>query len=274
MDPSGVSGPSGRCFWSSLWQDLRWDSSTGSGFHHLNLHQEIIMHIRSPASFILAAFALGATTGAVQAQLLPIDLHVQATFGPFVGGTNNFVTNNGGINSVSTITTGTPIINPFSITYQPLFGQTSVQLNTGTLNTGTFVWDSPTTPLDFFNTLAAELKFDFDGDLNWDLIQNYSISLTAFTSPNNLTGVSYAVVPHQSFGNVTIDGVEYAYASTVSNHGGTLFSGSNTSSAIQFQFMALNTPVPEPSTYAMGGLLALGGILAARRRRVALAAKA
>jgi len=230
------------------------------------------MHLRTPASFILAAFALGATTGAVHAQLLAIDLQIQATFAPFVGGTNNFVVNNGGINTVSTITTGTPVINPFSITYQPLFGQTSVQLNTGTLNTGTFVWDSPTTPVSYFNTLGAELKYDFDGDSNWDLIQNYTISLTPYTSPNNLTGVSYAIVPQQTFGNVTIDGIQYAYASTVSNHGGTLFSGSNTSSAIQFLF--LSTPVPEPSTYALGGLLALAGILAARRRRVALAAKA
>ncbi len=53
----------------------------------------------------------------------------------------------------------------------------------------------------------------------------------------------------------------------VSNSVGTLFDGSNTQSGIQFQFLSTPLiPVPEPSTYALAGVMALGGIVVLRRR--------
>jgi hypothetical protein len=214
---------------------------------------------------------LAATTGlafstiAAQAQLLVVDVQQQGTFGPFVGGTNNFVTNNGSYNTAQVITTGTPLANPFSITYQPFFGPNVVTLDTGTLNTGTFVFDSPTTPLDYFYSVEVLLATDFDNNGIIDLTQSYTLQLSPFVSPNNLTGVNYVIIPNEYYGNVVINGVMYGYATVVSNSVGTLFDGSNTSAALQFKF--LSTPVPEPSTYALAGVLALGGIVLFRRRR-------
>jgi hypothetical protein len=225
---------------------------------------------------------LAATTGlafsaiAAQAQLF-VDVQQQGTWGPFVGGVNNFVTNNGSYNTAQVITTGTPLANPFSITYQPFFGPNVVTLGTGTLNTATFVFDSPTTPLDYFYSVEVLLATDFDNDSIVDLTQSYTIQLTPFVSPNNLTGVNYQIIPNEYYGNVAINGVLYGYATVVANSVGTLFDGSNTSAALQFKFLPTLvpdlTPVPEPSTYALAGVLALGGIILFRRRR-AIAGKA
>jgi MYXO-CTERM domain-containing protein len=113
--------------------------------------------------------------------------------------------------------------------------------------------------------VAVAIDTDFDSNGVFDLTQNYTLNLSAFTAPNGFTGVSYVIVPQQFFGSVIINGTTYGYASVVSNNTGTLFDGSNTQAGIQFQFVA--TPVPEPSTYALAGVLALGGIVAYRRRR-------
>jgi MYXO-CTERM domain-containing protein len=69
-----------------------------------------------------------------------------------------------------------------------------------------------------------------------------------------------------------INGKAYAYASVVSGDQGTLFDGSNNVAAIQFQFIA--TPVPEASTFALAGVMGLGGIVALRRRKAARLASA
>jgi hypothetical protein len=225
-----------------------------------------------PSSKSLFAAALGLAFLAVasHAQLF-VNVSQTATFGPFVGGVNNFVTNNGSTNINQVISTGTPLADPFTITYDPLTGPSVVTLNTGTLNTTTFVFDSTLTPLQYFDTLAVVIATDFDTDGITDLVQNYSINLSPFTSPNGFTGVSYEIVPLEFFGSVTINGETYGYASVVSNNTGVLFDGSNTESAIQFQFLA--TPVPEPSTYAMLGAVAIGAIVAFRRRKDGAAAQ-
>jgi hypothetical protein len=223
------------------------------------------MRLRPQSKFIFAAtLGLAFFTLAAHAQLINVNVSQQATFGPFTGGTNNVVTNNGSVNTTEVITTGTPVATPFSITYNPLTGPSSVQLNTGTLNTATFVFHSPTTPLNYFTSVGVTLNTDFNNDGIYDLTQNYTLSLSPFTAPNGLTGVNYLIVPQQFFGSVVINGLTYGYASVVSNNTGTLFDGSSTTSAIQFQFLA--TPVPEPSTYALAGVLALGGIVVLRRR--------
>jgi MYXO-CTERM domain-containing protein len=157
---------------------------------------------------------------------------------------------------------------PFSITYAPILGANSVLLNTGTLNTATFVLRSPIgTPLSYFSTVGVMLGIDFDNNGTIDLTQNYTLNLAPYTAPNGLAGISYTIIPQQFFGPVTFGGQTYSYASVVSNNTGTLFDGSSTTAAIQFQFLA--TPVPEPSTYALAGLLALGAIVVLRRRRPA-----
>ncbi|AHF94634.1 hypothetical protein OPIT5_22400 [Opitutaceae bacterium TAV5] len=215
-------------------------------------------------SLVAAAIGLVFSALAAHAQLI-VNLSQRVTFGPFVGGINNNVTNNGGIDTVEIITTGTPAANPFSITYNPLSGPSSVTFETGTLNTSTFEFESTLVPQSYFTTVGVAIEMDFDNDGIYDLTQNYTLALTPFTAPNGFTGVSYEIIPVEFFGSVTINGYTYGYASVVSNSVGTLFNGSSTTAAIQFQFLA--TPVPEPSTYALAGVAALLGIVAYRRRR-------
>lgn len=221
---------------------------------------------------LLLTAALGLAFSAIGAQAqLAIHLHEQATFGPFVGGTNNSVSNPGTFDMTQVIKTGTPTAAPFSITYQPQNLAPLVLANsTDTLTTATFAFKSTITPLNYFASLASQINYDFDSDGTIDLTQAYTITLAPYVAPNGLTGVSYAIVPVNGFGSVTINGVNYAYASVVANSAGTLFDSSSTTAAVQFQFLTLATPVPEPSTYAAFGVAALGGIVWLRRRRSGL----
>lgn len=223
------------------------------------------MKLSSTSKSVFAAtIGLAFLAVAAHAQLV-VNVSQKATFGPFVGGINNAVTNNGSTNINQVITTGTPISDQFKITYDPLTGPGVVSLGNGTLNTTTFNFDSSQIPANYFGSVAVKIETDFDSVGGFDLVQNYTLNLSAFTAPNGFTGVNYVIVPQEFFGSVIINGTTYAYASVVSNNTGTLFDGSNTTAAIQFQFQA--TPVPEPSTYAMAGVLALGGIVAYRRRK-------
>ena len=230
------------------------------------------MKLRSKSK-LLAAAALGFALTAVTAHAqLVVNVRQQATFSGFVGGAPNAVTNNGSINTVEVVTTGTSSTTPFSITYTPLFGSggSPVTLNTGTLNTTTFRFNNPTTAVGFFSSVNVAIDTDFDNNGVFDVTQNYTLGITPFNS-NGFTGVNYSIAPVNFFGNVTINGLSYAYASVVSNSSGQLFDGNNTTSAIQFQFsQAQMIPVPEPSTYALFGVMALGAIVALRRRRAAL----
>jgi MYXO-CTERM domain-containing protein len=220
---------------------------------------------RSKALFA-AAVALAVSALAAHAQLVTVNLSEQGTFAPFTGGVSNSVTNNGSFNTTEVISTGTSSsASPFTITYNPLVGSHTVSLNTGTINTATFVFTSPVTPLNYFTSLGVTLDYDFDNNGTIDLVQNYTLNLTPYTASNGLTAISYTIVPVQNVGTVMFNGQTYGYASVVSNSVGTLFDGSSTTAAIQFQF--LSTPVPEPSTYALAGVLALGGIALLRRRR-------
>ena len=214
----------------------------------------------------LCAAGLGlALAAAAHAQLL-VNVSQQATFGSPVGGTNNNVTNNGTFDTQEVVTTGLPLATPFSITYNPLIGPSTVTLVTGTLDTTSFVFHSPVSPSSYFSSISVTINTDFDHNGTIDLSQLYTINLSPFTSPNGFTGVAYSIVPVQYFGNVTINGLNYSYASVVANSSGTLFDGSSTTSSVQFQFNEASVPVPEPSTYALFGVLALAGIVLMRRR--------
>ena len=221
----------------------------------------------SPRYKILFAAAIGLAFSAVAAHAqLIVNVSQKGTFGPFTGGTNNNVTNNGTFDTTEVVTTGTPTSSPFSITYNPLIGSSMVTLGIGTLDTTTLLFHSTITPLNYFTSVGLTLNTDFDSNGTIDLTQAYTVNLSPFTSPNGLTGVNYSIIPVQFFGVVTVNGDSYNYASVVSNSNGTLFDGSSTTSAIQFQFLGLATPVPEPSTYALFGVMALGGIIWLRRR--------
>lgn len=223
------------------------------------------MKLRSKFA-IAAALGLAFSALAANAQLLVVNVRSQATFSGFVGGTNNNVSNNGAINGTEVITTGTPSGTPFTITYNPISGPSVLNLSTpDTLNTGTFNFSSPTSPLNYFTSLSLTRSIDFDNNGVFDVTNSFTLNLTPFSSPNGLTGVTYAIIPVQFFGTATINGQAYAYAEVVSGSTGTLFDGQNNTAAVQFQFIA--TPVPEPSTYALAGALALGGIVALRRRK-------
>ena len=226
------------------------------------------MKLRPTSKSVFAA-ALGLAFSALTASaalIVNVDVSQTATFGSFVGGANHAVSNNGSTDINQVITTGTPIGTPFSITYDPLTGPSAVTLITGTLNTTTFVFNSTLTPLNYFSSVQAIISTDFDNDSVIDLVQSYSIKLAPFTSDNGFTGVRYSIVPSNDFGDVIINGINYAYASVVSNSVGILFDNQSTEAAIQFQFRAA-TPVPEPSTFALAGVAALGCIVGLRRRR-------
>jgi hypothetical protein len=229
------------------------------------------MRLRPQSKLIFAATLGLAFFGLVaHAQLINVNVSQQGTFGPFTGGTNNVVTNNGSTNTTEVISTGTPVASPFSITYNPLSGPSTVALNTSTLNTSTFVLHSTVgTPLNYFTSVGITLTTDFDSGISGapDLTQNYTLDLSPYTAANGFTGISYLIVPQQFTGVVDIGGLNYQYASVVSGNSGVLFDGSSTTAAIQFQFLSNPvTAVPEPSTYALLGVLALGGIVLFRRR--------
>jgi len=234
--------------------------------------QPLNMKLRSKFA-IAAALGLAFSALAAHAQLLVVNVRSQATFGPFVGGINNSVTNNGSINTQEIISTGTSNnATPFTITYNPIIGPAvlDLSLGNGTLNTGTFTFASPQSPVNYFTSVALVRSLDFDSDGDWDVTQNYTVNLSRFTAPNGLTGVNYSIIPVEFFGTANINGQIYSYASVISGANGTLFDGSNNTAAVQFQFIA--TPVPEPSTYALAGMLALGGIVALRRRKASVQA--
>lgn len=219
------------------------------------------------SSILSIALGLAFSTIAAYAQL-NVNLHERGTFGPFIGGTNSSVTPNGVLDASETIRTGTPVATPFNIVYTPTsLGASVVTLGTGTLTTATFQFNSPITPLSYFTTVGTVIEYDFDNDGIIDLTQGYTINLSPFTAPNGLTGISYRIISGNYFGTVVINGETYSYASVVANEAGTLFNGVSTTSAIQFQFLA--NPVPEPSTYAVVGVMALGGIVWLRRRKPA-----
>jgi hypothetical protein len=204
------------------------------------------------------------------AQLLVVNVRSQATFGPFVGGVSNSVTANGSINTQEIVSTGTSnTAAQFTVTYNPIIGPNVLDLSSGsgTLNTGTFTFMSPQTPLNYFSSVGLVRSLDFDNDGDWDVTQNYTLNLTPFTAPNGLTGVTYSIIPVEFFGVANINGLDYSYASVISGSTGTLFDGSNNTAAVQFQFIA--TPVPEASTFAFAGVAALGGITLLRRRAAA-----
>jgi hypothetical protein len=222
------------------------------------------MQLRPKSKLLLAAaLGLAFTAVAAQAQLL-VNVSQRATFSNFVGGINNNVTNNGSTNINQVVTSGTAG-NPFTITYDPQTGPSLVQLNTGTLITTSLNFSSPIAPANFFTSAIVTIETDFDSNGSFDVTQQYTVSLNTFTAGNGFTGVQYGIVPVQLFGSVLINGTIYNYASVVANSAGVLFDSASTTSFVQFQFNA--TPVPEPSTYALAGVVALGGIVALRRRR-------
>lgn len=222
------------------------------------------MQLRPKSKLLLAAaLGLAFTAVAAQAQLL-VNVSQRATFSGFVGGINNNVTNNGSTNINQVITSGT-LGNPFMITYDPITGPDNIALSTGTLVTTAFTFESPIAPANFFSSVNVAIETDFDNNGLFDLTQNYTLTLAPIVAGNGFTGVQYGIVPQQLFGSVLINGTVYSYATVVANNAGVLFDGSATTSFVQFQFNA--TPVPEPSTYALAGVLALGGIVGLRRRR-------
>jgi hypothetical protein len=213
----------------------------------------------------LFAAGLSLAFGAIAAHAqLMVNVSQQATFDNFVGGTNNNVTNNGTFNMQEVVTTGLPLATPFSITYNPVTGPSNVTLGTGTLDTTDLTFHSTINPTQFFTSARMTINTDFDNNGIIDLTQVYTVNLSPFTAPNGFTGVAYSIIPVNYFGNVTINGTQYSYASVVANSAGTLFDGSSTTSVIQFQFLA--TPSPEPSTYALCGVLALTAATFVRRR--------
>jgi hypothetical protein len=234
-----------------------------TGNRNTPLLKAIHMNSNLIKSFCAATLGLAFFATAAHAQLM-VNVNQQATFGPFVGGTNNTVSNNGTFNTSEVVFTGLPLASPFSITYNPTVGPSTVTLGTGTLTTSSFTFHSPISPTNFFSSAGVTINTDFDNDGIIDLTQIYTINLSPFTAPGGFTGVSYAIVPVNLFGNVTISGVNYSYASVVANSAGTLFDGSSTTSVVQFQFQA--SPVPEPSTYALCGVMVLAAGVFVRRR--------
>jgi hypothetical protein len=232
--------------------------------------QNRFMKQRNPARLVLSA-ALGlALSSAVHAQFVTTNLDESSTFGAPTGGTNFIVTKNGVLNATTAASTGTSNNPPaqFTITDTPLLGTQTTSLLTGTLTTMNITLSDAINATNMLSSIPLTVSYDFDNSGGIDLTQTYTVALTPFTL-GAFSGVSYSILPNEITGAVTISGITYQYASVVSNSAGSLFDGSATTAAIQFQFLAV--AVPEPSTYALAGVLVLGAIVLVRHRSLSAA---
>ncbi len=223
------------------------------------------MKPRNLSPLVLAA-GLGlvlSSTG--HAQFVTTNLYESETFGTPVGGTGTTVANNGVVNAITTVSTGTSSNPPaqFTIAEIPQIGTQTTALFTGTLTTMLITFTDPVSSTNYFTSIPMTINYDFGHSGSIDLVQNYILSLTPFIA-GGFTGVDYTIVPINNTGTVTINNLTYVYASAVANSSGALFDGSSTTAALQFQFLAV--AVPEPSTYALAGVLALGAIVLVRSR--------
>lgn len=113
---------------------------------------------------------------------------------------------------------------------------------------------------------SVDLKFDFNfvGGAPVD----FSIVYTYTKTFENADLFSYTLTPQIQSGNFAIAGFNYTYQIVGDGTSGTVGLGSAASVGQASLNMDISfTAVPEPSTYALFGVVALGGIVAYRRYR-------
>ncbi len=219
-------------------------------------------------SVIAAAsvLALSALTANAQLNLL----HTQGSFTNIVGG-SSAVTGSG-------LDNGSPIV-LWTPSPTEVFSVTSTNLNIGTDFAGANLGNAfkvDTWSLDRFGASTAGILSSFDftlkldfGALGGPIAGGYDLAITervtiSIGAGNVLVYSLNQLTP--AVGIVTIGGTSYNYTIAADGTGGSLFASStatNGTTNINLVF----TAVPEPSTYALFGVVALMGVVAVRRFR-------
>ncbi len=114
-----------------------------------------------------------------------------------------------------------------------------------------------------FNSVDLKFDFDFAGGLPVDL----SITYTLTRLLENSTQLTYSITPLITNGSFLIGAQAYQYTIIGDGLTGTVAVGGGTNGTANINMVIGITAVPEPSTYALFGVAALGGIVAVRRSR-------
>ncbi len=109
------------------------------------------------------------------------------------------------------------------------------------------VFDSTISPTDYITSVSVIIETDFDN--------------------NGFSGIGSRILPREFSGPAFTRHLPFDYMAAANGDVGLVFDGVTAISDTQLEFLAM--PVPEPSTFALVAVLALGAIVTLRRHRAA-----
>jgi hypothetical protein len=200
---------------------------------------------------------------------------------PAVGNVQVFNPSIGTFGSLANFYTGTAIAgsNSTSQTGVTFFGTLFTPLNfnllangsTGPLGVGYFVYSNGNTiPGTTVDSIDFSLKLDFTG-AGGPLLNStpFNIELDGGAADATFVDNQFSI-SNPGGGSFVLDGINYNYSFSFDSTAILIpeaGSGLQSSAVNNLYVTFVGTPVPEPSTYAMAGVLALGGIVTLRRLR-------
>lgn len=220
------------------------------------------MKLKTRYGQYLLAAALGlASAAGASAQILTLS-SLTATFqNPIALGSGTIV------NGAAVQTFSSAVVSP-SVVLTNTISTLPIVFNVGpTTNFNTFsVLDTDKVSATASSFSSVDLKFDFNfvggAPVDFSIVYKYTKTF------ENAEIFSYSLTPQIQSGNFLIGGSSYAYTIVSDGVTGTVGLGSQASLGQASLNMDISfTAVPEPSTYALFGVVALGGIVAYRRYR-------